>query len=52
MIKPLTLVINQTLVTGIFPEKLKIAKVSPFFKNILYYYYGWLSPGVLINGHV
>ena len=33
MIKPLTLIINQSLVTGIFPEKLKIAKVSPFFKK-------------------
>ena len=33
MIKPLTLIINQSLVTGIFPEKLKIAKVSPLFKK-------------------
>ena len=33
MIKPLTLIINQSLLTGIFPEKLKIAKVSPFFKK-------------------
>ena len=33
MVKPLTLIINQSLVTGIFPEKLKIAKVSPFFKK-------------------
>ena len=33
MIKPLTLIINQSLLTGIFPEKLKIAKVPPFFKK-------------------
>ena len=33
IIKPLTLIINQSLLTGIFPEKLKIAKVSPFFKK-------------------
>ena len=33
VIKPLTLVINQSLATGIFPEKLKIAKVMPFYKK-------------------
>ena len=33
VIKPLTIVINQSLATGIFPEKLKIAKVMPFYKN-------------------
>ena len=27
------LIINQTLTTGIFPEKLKVAKVVPLFKN-------------------
>ena len=27
------MIINQSLLTGIFPEKLKIAKVSPFFKK-------------------
>ena len=30
---PLTIIINQTLKTGIFPDKLKIAKVLPLFKN-------------------
>ena len=30
---PLTLIINQSLNTGIFPEKLKIAKVLPIFKK-------------------
>ncbi len=29
----LTCIINQTLKTGIFPDKLKIAKVIPVFKN-------------------
>ena len=30
---PLTITINQSLVTGIFPDKLKIAKVTPIFKK-------------------
>ena len=30
---PLTLVINQSLTTGIFPDKLKVAKVVPLFKK-------------------
>ena len=29
--KPLTRIINRSLATGVFPDKLKIAKVSPFF---------------------
>ena len=33
LINPLTLTINQPLVTGIFPTKLKIAKVLPLFKK-------------------
>ena len=33
IIRPLRLVINQSLITGIFPKKLKIAKVCPFFKK-------------------
>ena len=28
-----TLIINQSLTTGIFPNKLKIAKVMPLFKK-------------------
>ena len=31
--KPLSLIINQSLVSGIFPTKLKIAKVLPSFKK-------------------
>ena len=34
LIKPLTLIINQSLITGIFPTNLKIAKVLPYFKKI------------------
>ena len=33
LINPLTLIINQSLVTGIFPNKSKIAKVLPLFKK-------------------
>jgi hypothetical protein len=33
IIKPLTIIINQCLNTGIFPEDLKIAKVIPLFKK-------------------
>ena len=48
LIPALTLIINQTLTSGIFPEKLKVAKVVPLFKNgeklfypiiVLYRYY-------------
>ena len=31
--KPLTLIINQTLSTGIFPDSLKVAKVIPLYKE-------------------
>ena len=30
---PLSLLINQSLCTGIFPEKLKVAKIRPIFKK-------------------
>ena len=30
---PLTIIINQSLVTGIFPDELKIAKVKPLHKK-------------------
>ena len=31
--KPLTIIINQSLKTGIFPEALKIAKIKPLYKK-------------------
>ena len=31
--KPLTFIINQSLHTGIFPDKLKLARVRPLFKK-------------------
>jgi hypothetical protein len=33
LIKPLTLIINQSFLTGNFPDKLKIARVVPLFKK-------------------
>ena len=33
LIKPLTLIINQSMNTGIFPDDLKISKVKPLFKR-------------------
>ncbi len=33
LIKPITIIINQMLNTGIFPDKLKIAKITPIFKK-------------------
>ena len=33
LLSPLTIIINQMLNTGIFPEKLKIAKIKPIFKK-------------------
>ena len=33
IIKPITLILNQSLATGIFPDKLKTAKVVPLFKK-------------------
>ena len=33
IVKPLTLIINQSLYNGIFPNKLKIAKVIPLYKK-------------------
>ena len=33
LINPLTLIINQSLVTGIFTNELKVAKVLPLFKK-------------------
>ena len=33
LIKPITIIINQMLETGVFPDKLKVAKVIPLFKK-------------------
>ena len=33
LLAPITLIIRQALHTGIFPEKLKIAKVIPIYKK-------------------
>ena len=33
IIKPLTITLNQTLKTGIFPDKLKISKIIPLYKK-------------------
>ena len=33
IVQPVTVLINQMLTTGIFPDKLKIAKVVPLYKK-------------------
>ena len=33
LIEPLTIIINQSLLTGIFPKSMKVAKVIPLFKK-------------------
>ncbi len=33
LIKPITIIINQMLYTGIFPDKLEIGKITPIFKQ-------------------
>ena len=33
IIKPITLIINQAISSGIFPEKLKLAKIIPLYKK-------------------
>ncbi len=33
LIRPITLIVNQMLTTGIFPDRLKTAKVTPIFKK-------------------
>ena len=39
LVKPLTIIINQMIVTGIFPDQLNISKVIPLYKakNRLFY---------------
>ena len=37
--KPLTLIINQRINTGIFPEQLQLSKVKPFFKREIVRYF-------------
>ena len=32
LVKPITTIINQMIVTGIFPDNLKISKVIPLYK--------------------
>ena len=33
LLKPITLIINQMINTGVFPDKLKIAKINPIYKK-------------------
>ena len=33
VVKPLTFIINQSLNTGTFPDRLKVARVRPLFKK-------------------
>ena len=33
LVKPLTVIVNQSLHTGIYPSQLKLSRVKPLFKN-------------------
>ena len=42
--KPLTLIINQMIVTGIYPKAFKTSKVSPLFKKVIIHYLVIIDP--------
>ena len=42
--KPLTLIINQMIVTGIYPKAFKTSKVSPLFKKVIINYLVIIDP--------
>ena len=33
LVRPITIIVNQMLNTGVFPDKLKIAKINPIYKK-------------------
>ncbi len=35
LIRPITIIINQMLNTGIFPDKLKLATIMPVYKKMM-----------------
>ncbi len=47
--KPITLIINQMLNTGIFPDKLKIAKIKPIYKLRSAKSFNWSATGLNIR---
>ena len=50
LIKPITIIINQMLETGVFPDKLKVAKVIPLLKKVIPPY--WLILDIFIFFHL
>ena len=44
LVKPITLIVNQMLTTGIFPDKLKIAKVIHYSKREINLYFRIAGP--------
>ena len=48
----LALIVNQSLCTGIFPDKLKIAKVIPLFKKENPHIFDNYRPISLLPGHI
>ena len=44
ILKPLTLIINQSLETGIFPDPIKTSKVTPLYKKEIRLIYTIIDP--------
>ena len=52
VLKPTTFIINQSLETGIFPQKFKIAKVSPIYKKVIIKYLVIIDPFLFYQAYL
>jgi len=49
IIKPMTFICNLSIQSGVFPEKMKVAKVVPLFKNGDVHHFNNYSPVSLLS---